>query len=254
MPLLELQRAFWDAVRTRGAPPEMLSDFLTGSAKQTPAERLGVYHRAYWQRQVSALSATFPCLQHLLGAPQCERLLLSYIEARPGSEPCIERLGAGFVEFLTTRADVPAKLLGVARLEWALVASLLAPDPPCVAELPRGLGASFAECRLELVPSLHVEHVPAASLSAFAPEQARDMTTLAQSASIDVAFFRPHFAVLHVALQPDEARAHALARAGATIAVICSAFAGLPPTQAAERALQVLSNWFARGWIAQCRT
>jgi len=39
---------------------------------------------------------------------------------------------------------------------------------------------------------------------------------------------------------------------GASIALICAAFAELSQTEAAERALAVLSSWFARGWVSRC--
>jgi len=238
-------------VRTRGAPPPALEKWLTASERQTPAERLAVYHLAYWQRQVTALVSTFPQLQNALGAEQCERLMLAYIEARPCTEPCIEWLGRDFVEFLALR-NTPAHALGLARLEWAHVESLLAPDPSSVVELPRGLGPAFAECRLTLVPSLRVEHVRRSSFATFAPEL-QAAADVDESATIDVAFYRPHFAVKYLALAADEARAYALAREGATIALICAAFSHLSPSEAAPRALQVLAQWFARGWVAQCR-
>lgn len=251
MQLAELQRHFWAAVRQRGAPPAELEKWLTASARQTPAQRLAVYHLAYWQRQVAALVSSFPKLQAELGVEPCERLMLAYVEALPCAEPCIERLGRRFVEFLALH-NTPPHALGIARLEWAHVESLLAPEPNSVVDLPRSLGSAFADCRLALVPSLRVEHVRQSSFASFAP----DLQTgghVNEPATADVAFFRPHFAVKHVALAADEARAYALARDGATIGLICTAFSCLPPAEAAPRALQVLARWFTRGWVAQCR-
>jgi len=215
---------------------------------------LGVYHRAYWQRQVTALLATFEATSRRVGQQHFERLLLQYLEACPGEEPCIEQLGARCVEFLATRQGLDAEALGVARLEWAHSKSLLAKDPTEVARLPLGMGAAFAECRLTFVPSLHVEHVPAASLRWLAGDAQRLPELMEQSDAINVAFWRPEHAVLRSALATDEARAHLLARGGATIAVICTAFEALPEAAAASRALQVLSRWFARGWVERVET
>ena len=251
MRLADLERCFWQAVRTRGAPPPGLGDWLTGTARQTPTERLAIYHLAYWQRQVDALAGSFPHLQALLGAQNFERLLLAYIEACPGTEPCIERCGRGLVEFLERRHDVTPIALGLARLEWAAVESLLARDPPSVVELPRTLGERFADCRLTFVPSLRTLQVSAESLRAFAPHGPAASSTASPS-SVGVAFFRPRFTVLHLVLEADESRALALAVDGAAIGAVCSAFTELPEADAIQRASAVLSSWFTRSWVAEC--
>jgi hypothetical protein len=250
MRLAELQQAFWDVVRTRGAPPPGLDLLFTGSDRQSASERIAVYHVAYWHRQLAALSATFPRTLALL-KERFERLAFGYVERRPCGEPRIELLGADFPDFLQEQGDISLTTLGVARLEWATSAALLARHAPTLKSLPRDLGSSFVDCRLQLVPSLHVVHVPQASL-AWLDESAGSADAMDQSVMIDVAFHRPEFAVRHVALAADEARAHLLARGGGNIALICSAFAALPETEAATRALTVLGSWFARGWVSRC--
>jgi hypothetical protein len=250
MHLVELQKAFWAAVRTRGSAPPGLDTLFTPGRAQSASERLAVYHIAYWHRQLAALSATFPRTQALL-AGRFERLVFGYIEKRPCTEPCIERLGADFPEFLAERSDVSTAALGVARLEWTETEALLAPNPRAVRTLPRHLGASFAECRLEFVPSLRIAHVLKDALEWFESSQ-HDPSAMVDSSTIDVAFYRPEFAVRHAALATDEARAYSLAAGGASIALICAAFSALPEAQAATRAVSVLSSWFARGWIERC--
>lgn len=252
MRLADLQLSFWQAVRTRGTPPSGLDTWLTRSARQTATERLAVYHHAYWQRQVATLADTFPKTQAQLGQARTERLMLAYIEGCPGTDPCIERLGAGFVEFLAASEGVDEIALGVARLEWAWVVSLLARDAVSVSELPRDLGTRLAECRIEFVPALQLEHVPTAAFRLFdADALASAHANALTAAQVDVAFFRPAFAVKYRALQADEATAHKLAAGGATFALICAAFSELAPELSAPRALQVLSSWFARGWVAK---
>lgn len=252
MRLAELQQAFWGAVRTRGAPPPGVDELFTRNQGQSAAERLAVYHLAYWQRQLSALGASFPRTQALLGS-RFERLVFAYVEARPCTEPCIELLGAGFPEFLAERADVSALALGVARLEWAASLSLLSANPRHMAELPRQLGAKLVECRLAFVPSLQVAHVPSASHHWFRSE-ATEPSAMDDSSSINVAFFRPSLTVRHLVIAADEAHALALALGGASISVICTAFSTLPNEAQAPRALAVLNHWFARGWVAECHS
>lgn len=251
MHLADLERLFWQTVRTRGAPPSGLDEWLTGSARQTATERLAVYHVAYWQRQVAALANSFPRLQALLGARNFERLVLAYIEAWPGTDPCIERCGRGLVEFMTTRSGVTPLELGVAQLEWAGVESLLAADTPSLAELPHHLGERLAACRLVFVPSLRALRVPRDALAAFAT-RGQAASAARGDSSVHVVFCRPRFAVIHLPLEPDESRALTLALEGGTIGAVCEAFAALPDSEAVARAGAVLSGWFARGWVAKC--
>jgi hypothetical protein len=154
------------------------------------------------------------------------------------------------VDFLATRHDVAPVALGVARLEWAGLQSLLSPDAPNVAELPLQLGPRFADCRLGFVPSLRALRVPVESLRAFAP--AEPEARVSSSSSIDVVFSRPRFAVHHVALEPDEAQALNFALDRQAIGAVCCAFAELPEVEAVLRASAVLSSWFARRWVASC--
>jgi len=251
MRLAELEQLFWQTVRTRGAPPSGVDEWISSSVRQSPTERLAVYHLAYWQRQVEALANSFPRLQALLGARRFERLVLAYIEACPGTEPCIERSGEGLVDFLAAQREVTPVALGLARLEWAGVESLLAADPPSVARLPRQLGASFAACRLVFVPSLRAVRVPLDSLSAFSPST-QAASVMSADSSVLVVFCRPRFAVVHWRLEADESRALASAMDGGMIAAVCEAFAALPEAAAVARASSILSNWFSRDWVAEC--
>src|SRR5262245_42253020 len=115
MQLLELQQDFWRAVRSPNAPLTPVGDWLTGSVRQTAAERLVVYHRAYWHRQIAYLCDTFQRTGALLGLAHAERLMHDYVEAYPGSDPCIERIGAGFAAFLAARLDAGTRAPDVAR-------------------------------------------------------------------------------------------------------------------------------------------
>lgn len=256
MRLAELQRAFFAAVRARGAPPAGLEALFTASARQTATERLAVYHQAYWQRQVTVLSSTFPRVHSLLGH-HFEPLALRYLERWPSSSPCIEHIGTRLPAFLGQQTGVSALARDVARLEWASQVALLAVDSRDAARLPNHLGASIADCRLQFAPSLQVECVTSVALTIFrmpANEVGKVSTEVPTSPAdaseqVWVAFSRRRFAVTHVQLAPDEADALRLARAGATFGEVCEAFAALPQLDAVARATSVLSAWLGRGWI-----
>ncbi len=236
-------------MRTRGAPPAFIEEVFAPSASQSATDRLGVYHRAYWQRQVSALADTFHNCAAALGAAEFERLALAYIQLSPGQDPCIERLGRGFPDFLAERPQLSPTALGLARLECAELEALLALDPQAVLRAPAQSGAAFAGSQLAFVPSLQVARLPRAAWLALGyPVQAAPED---DGSMVEIAVWRPGFAVQRVLLEEDEARALELARGGATLAVLCAAFTQLAEEAAIARALRVLSSWFARKWITR---
>jgi len=246
MSLAELQRHFWLSARTRGAPPSGLSGTFTDGPHQSATERVGVYHLAYWQRQLEALASTFPRLRGTLGERRFEQLAFRYIERCPGVHPCIERLGEGLPGYLADSSDLSTTEVGLARLEWANVACLLSQDSPSRVDLPRELGAKFAVCRLELIAALLVVRAPAAAVKAF-DECLEFEPHLPQ---LDVVFFRPSFAVRYATLSADEAAALACARAGLSVAHICEAFS-CHHEDVTQRALTVLAGWFRKRWVTQ---
>lgn len=248
MSLAELQRHFWLSIRTRGAPPSGLSATFTDGAHQSAAERVAVYHLAYWQRQLGVLASTFPRLRTALGERRFEQLAFRYIERRPALHPCIEQLGEGLVDYLADSDELSRAEVGLARLEWANVACLLASDAPGSVELPHELGAQFAVCHLVLIPALLVVRVPAAAVRSF-DESLEFEPHLAE---VDVVFSRPSFAVRYATLSPEEAAALAFARAGLNVARICEAFSG-QGEDAPQRALAALAGWFRRRWVAHVR-
>lgn len=250
MRLFELERAFWDAARTRGAPPPYLDQLFTASAGLSAPQRFAIYHRAYWQRQVVALGSTFELTRQLLGETGFERMALSYVQRHPGRDPCIERLGGDFAEFLGARAEAPRWLVDLAKLEWARLESLLARDARPLRRPPPG--AEFVSCSLELVPSLVCLTVEPTALALFRGEERSGTTDETEVRAIHVALHRARFAVRSWELDEAEARALDLARRGHRVHRVCDAFAHLPEADAIAQAFAILSGWFARGWVSSC--
>lgn len=254
MSLADLQRAFWNAVRKRGAPPPGLEAWFVPSRELAVTQRIAIYHHAYWQRQLLALRSTFSRTEVQLGASAFERLVLRFLERVPGTDPCIERLGQGFPEFLREQG-VELHELEVARLEWAATAALIASDSSPLRELPRELGEQLAGCQFTLAPSVQLVRVQAASLAAFTPSGPSPSADAPhhERAIVYVALSRPRFAVVHVLLEDDEAEALRRAQDGQPFSAICEAFASLSEPDAAARAVTVLRGWLARGWVVDCR-
>ncbi|MFH9352247.1 putative DNA-binding domain-containing protein [Kitasatospora sp. NPDC017646] len=69
---------------------------LTCSARQTAAERLAVYQRAYRLRLLGCLHASFPALRHLLGHQAFDVLAEEYLDAVPPSSYTLDHFVQGF--------------------------------------------------------------------------------------------------------------------------------------------------------------
>lgn len=241
MVLAELQHLFWRSVRYDPAPPELEDAFEPGPALGA-RERMAIYRRMYWVRQVDALQESFPRLAAALGEEVFVKTACAYLAAHPSEHPALERLGRHLPEMLRKRGDVERVHAELADIEWRAVLALLAPDPPRVATSSDVREATFAHARLRFAPSLQACRVSAAALALF------EGTPAARAdARVTVAMARPRFAVEHRALAEDEAGALEAALAGATLAATCEVLAegGVP------RAHGVLRGWLDNGWIVE---
>lgn len=274
MHLAELQAAFWVTIRALGSRPEYNERLFTASARQTCTARLGIYRRAHWQRQLGLLGDVFRRSGELLGAREFERARWSYLVSSPGEHPCIEHSAEGFVQHLANRAGVEARAVGVARLEFAMLEALLAPDASQILRIPTVGGLAFAAARLAFVPSLRVESVPRSALDTLQASEPPGFTAQAMSRrgrdpdggegsdargtadaqgsnQVAVAVWRQGFVVRWISIADDELQALKLARSGATISTVCSAFAELSPAVAVARAQSALGAWFSRAWVSE---
>jgi hypothetical protein len=210
---------------------------FAGDKSLPAAERLWIYRRMYWARQIEALRDCFPLLLSRLGGERFEALARAYVVAHPSEDACIERLGRRLPEFIRGYPDVTvAQFADMAAIEWALVEVLLMEDPP---QLARGLGVPpevFPTCRIEWVATLRL------LLLADDPFEGT-------GAQVGWAVWRRKFSGHHRRLAPDERRAIDLVNTGTDVAGVCAAFADDPDP--ASRAFAVLGQWLANDWIAR---
>jgi len=145
--LHDLQRAMGHAVLGLDELPNIeaiLSDGLD------PSARLGIYRHHYLISLTEALTAIYPVVCRLVDERFFAYAAHGFIAQTPPREPCLFEYGAAFPDFL---AELPSAaslvyLPDVARLEWAINASLHAP-----AEAPIGR-AGFAEVSMADYPKL----------------------------------------------------------------------------------------------------
>lgn len=244
MSLREQQRAMWRAVRYDPTPDDALSLFA-GDDVLDARGRLAIYRNMYWYRQVDAVSLAYPRLRDRLGPERFTRLACKYIRQYPSQHPALEFLGRAMPDFVAAHAPEAA---GIARLEWACTAALIAPDAAghCgVADVdPR----SFAAARLRFVPTLRCPVVDADALEVFgltAPPQA-------PAAAVTVAVFRAGFAVRQLVLDGPEGRAIGAALAGRPMAEVLEPFGATPA--GVEQAFEVVRGWLSRQWIEEIAT
>jgi hypothetical protein len=200
----ELQHEFARALRDPGR------DGPVAVVRRSPAgvsRRFNVYRNNVVVSLVDALKATFPAVQRLVGEEYFVAVAKAYIDEHPPLVPVLLRYGESFGDFLDgfpSASGVPY-LGDVARLEWARINALHAPDAE-----PAGIEtlSGIPESRLESViliphPSLAVifSRWPAASLWAASldPDAAGDVDL---GAPEQVAVLRPALEVAVRALPP----------------------------------------------------
>lgn len=124
------------------------------------AERLDVYRNTLAGTCVRALGLAFPTVSRLVGREFFEGAAQIFAQGHPPAAPDLNAYGIGFPEFLEGFAPCAslAYLPDVARLDWAVVRALNAPDMQplaldALADLPEAAAASL---RFRAHPSVTV--------------------------------------------------------------------------------------------------
>jgi len=221
MKLAELEAYFARVATSASGPPADLESVFVSGAELPACERMAIYNRAYFYRQVDALRSVFEQTTNALGEKEFTRVALSYLTAHPSQHPAIERVGRHFAMYLAER-ESPA-VVELAELEWAELSALVAPNPISLADVSDIDAARFPLTRLRFVPSLQV--LPA------------------------WAVYRPHHSVEREALSPLEFATLSAARSGATMGEVCAQFEAPDPADAARQAHSIVARWFAKAWV-----
>jgi Putative DNA-binding domain len=189
------------------------------------AERFAVHRNNAAVTLIGALRLTYPVVDKLVGAEFFTGAAHAFIARHPPRTACLNDYGAQFAEFLAgfPAAAGLAYLPDVARLEWAVNASLNAPDTPALAPAALAELDVSAHVWLRLVP-----HPAVTLLTLRYPADAiwravRDGDDAALAAiELDVAPMsllveRRGDAIAMCRLAPDEAELTALLFSGGTL-------------------------------------
>jgi hypothetical protein len=242
MNLEQREAWFWRSIRADRPPPDVDAVVAPGPGL-SPARRLGIYRAAYLARQVRVLEETFERTLELLGQARFRERCVAFLERHPSSAPAVELVGRGFADFLALKPEEDLPGIGdLARLEWARLEALLAPD--AVAPLAPELLAS----RLtgESLPILHPSFSLLVVSRAILARWARSEPLSQVDASVCLAVFRRGFAVHHVEVTHEEATALGRIQARGSLESASECFS--EPGSVA-RAAAAMTRWIRSQWI-----
>ncbi|HYR65243.1 MAG TPA: DNA-binding domain-containing protein [Reyranella sp.] len=155
--LRDLQAAF--AAHLAGAARADLLAVVTGDTIPAAA-RLAVYRHHVFDSLGTALAATFPTVQALVGADFFRRLARDFIALSPPAQPVLAEYGAGLPAFIAgyEPASGLPYLADIARLDWALNLAFHAPAGHRLA------AADLSAIAIERLPSMSLALAAGAAL------------------------------------------------------------------------------------------
>jgi hypothetical protein len=158
--LREAQRRFVEAVLS----PEAATDFIAGSSTFA-RDRMAIYRRSIFANYRKALSASYPVVKRLTGAPFFHAAIDAFARAQPSQSGDLNIYGDALGEFLATyppAADLPY-LADIARLEWAIDEANRASEASCA---PESVLAALAVAPPDRLPALRLRLEPSCRLVA----------------------------------------------------------------------------------------
>src|SRR5205085_7920191 len=118
-------------------------------------ERIAIYRRTIFANYRKALSASYPVVKRLTGAPFFEAAVDAFVGEHPSESGDLNVYGESLGDFLATYrpADELPYLADVARLEWAIDESSRAAEATCV---PESVLAALAIAPPDRLPALRL--------------------------------------------------------------------------------------------------
>lgn len=257
----QLQRWMLPAITDPAAVAKAggLEEFILPSRRQSAAERLAVYHNAYFARLLEVLRELFPCTRFAVGDELFDRFAVGYLQAHPPHSYTLARLADKLVEFLenTRPADWGGFVVELARLEQAIDRIFDGPGPE---ELPpfdasRMIAAAGA---LEAAESLQLRFVPSFELHAFDfPvstfytdwKAGRDPAWSGEGAQF-VALLRRDYIVRRHELTAVQFQLLSALHGGAALGEALAAAAELAGDESPDKLAHDVHDWFTR-WAAE---
>lgn len=102
-----------------------LATVVRPGEKESPLDRLDIYHHGYFARFTECLADDFPTLKFVLGEAAFSDLCHAYVTSHPSRDPNLNGFGRGLPRFMQQSGGNAALFASeLAQLEWALVEAL----------------------------------------------------------------------------------------------------------------------------------
>jgi hypothetical protein len=249
MNLARAEALFWKSVRSGAPPPELDTAFVARQGLDV-VRRMGIYRSAYWTRQLRVLEDSFARVLSVLGRERFRQLALAYIADSPSSVPGIEMIGQGLPEYLARSVHaLPVDALDLARLEWATLEALLAPDALHTVTPSSLQREDLPRCRVVFASHVRLLRLSSRAVALFREHDGggRQLEIeLDREGPVWVAVWRGPRRVEHVTLNEPSGRALYRAQRGAALAHVCTSFTG---ARAVDEAFETLAGWLRRRWL-----
>jgi hypothetical protein len=246
------QRQF--AAGLAGERPALLDVLLRPLCGQAP--RSSVYRHAYRARLCAALRSNYPVLHRVLGDDAFDALALAHLAQHPSGHPSIRWFGQALASHMHTLAqagELPAALVDLARMEWALGLSFDAADatplaPAALAALPAEAWPALRFAPHPSVQLLDLHWAVAPLWQALTLDPTADTAAPAAQAH-SLLIWRAGLDSRWRSLPDDEAGLLRAALAGHTVAQLCEAAAAPHGAAAAAVVASALQRWMGAGLL-----
>jgi len=256
-PLALLQRRFFELVVGPAPRDADVERLMVGDQRASAVERLDVYANMYFFRILDVLRDHFPKLAAAVGDDAFRELGAAYLRAHPSTDPSLRNVGRAVPGFVRAHGATAGRpwLAELAALEWARLdvfdradVGLLARER--LAALPPD---AFAHLALALVPAHEVVAARHAVEDTWRALEAGGALAPPREAPAGYALlvWRRGVDVYHRPLEPGEAEALALVRAGTTFGALCTLLGReREASEAAVLAVELLGRWLADELLA----
>lgn len=112
---------------------EEASRYITSNSALRPHQRMQIYNQQYWWRLLNTLHTNFPLVTRLFGSYAFnEKIGIPYLLTYPSNHWSLNALGERLPQWVEESYREPDKslVLNAAHLDWAFMASFIAPQHP----------------------------------------------------------------------------------------------------------------------------